>query len=702
MVTVMELSNFKHKLNQYKGELFCFFLWILVCLNEYIWLNINKYPQYWDAAGHFIDSIHMFHILNGGLFAYLDIIRDSTYYPPLVAFSGTPFYFLFGPSINVGTLGMNCTYLGILIFSVYGLGKNIKNVYTGILAAIIVISFPVIGELSKIFMIDIPLVALVSLSLYLLLKTELFSNKNFSIFFGISLGLGMLTKWTFVFFLLGPIIYFCVLIYRNNRTNTKNLHYICKNFLLSTIIGGLIASIWYLPHLKIIFELSSNAGINTFEPNYFIITVWMASLYFTFLFLIMTGYLLYAKKTDHKICLLLLSVIIPFIILSLQSNRDARFIAPILPAMALIISIGIFSLKNSSVRRGIIIISILFTLVLFTSTSYGTASIPYHNELGLDRSINIGQNQIPIFGTVKSLTRSPNSDNWKEKEIYDTLLQDAGRKQVSICVIPESGVIIGPLWYNAYIDNWSFSLYEGGYDPYSFFNCEYVLTLKDRNGSWGPEDSRHIYKKAMFAQDLFERYSENFVLMNTISLPDNSDLLIYKKQINGDNVSDISHPFNVTFSDKIRFLGYDLTEVGTNKTEELELIGRITNTYKITYYWKCIGSMDKNYKIFVHFTDNRGNIIFGQDHDPVYGMYPISQWIPGNIYEESYFVSSPPNTPAGNYSMGIGLYTLSGEKLVPDNEQKDRYDMDRVPIGNFLVIYNQTEVYKNMPDYLKN
>jgi len=697
----MGLNEIIHKLNNNIGTVFCFFLWILVSLNEYIWLNINKYPQYWDAAGHFIESIRMFHILNKGLFAYPDIIRDATYYPPLVTLSGTPFYYFFGPSINIGTWGMNCIFLGILIFSIYSLGKNIKNVKTGILSAIIVVSFPFIGESSKIFMLDVPLVALVSLSLYLLLKTELFSNRNFSIFFGISLGLGMLTKWTFALFLAGPLLYYSILVYQNGRLDKNNLIYSGKNFLLSTVIGGLIAGIWYLPHLKIIFELFSNAGIETFEPNYFIITIWMASLYFTLLFLIMNCYLLYAKRIDQKIFTLLLSMIIPFIILSLQSNRDARFLSPILPAMALIISIGIFSLKNVTLKRVILFLSILFALALFISSSYGTPSIPFYKELGLVTSINIGSDKIPLFGTTYNLIRIPNSDNWKELEIYDTLVQDSEKNMVSIGVIPESGVIIGPLIYNAYIDNWSFNLYEGGYDPYSFFNCQYVLTFKDRKGYWGPDDSRHIYEKGMFAQDLFDKYSENFVLMKTISLPDDSDLLIYKKQMNGDNVSNISHPFNITFSDKIRFLGYNMERVNTNTTKELELIGRITNTYKITYYWKCLEPMDKNYMIFVHFIDNKGNIIFGQDHNPVYGTYPTSDWIPGTIYQESYFVSPSGNVPDGTYSMGIGFYTTSGEKLVPDNGQKDRYDGNRVLIGNFSVINNQTDFYKKMPDYLK-
>jgi hypothetical protein len=82
-------------------------------------------------------------------------------------------------------------------------------------------------------------------------------------------------------------------------------------------------------------------------------------------------------------------------------------------------------------------------------------------------------------------------------------------------------------------------------------------------------------------------------------------------------------------------------------------------------------------------------------------MYPTSAWTPGNIYQESYFVSPPADVPEGNYSIGIGLYTVSGEQLVPDNKIKDHYAINRVPIGTFSVINNQTETYRKMPDYLK-
>ena len=118
----------------------------------------------------------------------------------------------------------------------------------------------------------------------------------------------------------------------------------------------------------------------------------------------------------------------------------------------------------------------------------------------------------------------------------------------------------------------------------------------------------------MYSQDLFEQNINDFILIKTISLPD-SDLLIYKKLINLEpDLGNISYIFNATFSGKIEFRGYDIEKVDTNSTKELELIGRITNTIKITYYWKCIEKIDGNYKISVHFKDDDGNIIFGQDH----------------------------------------------------------------------------------------
>jgi len=49
---------------------------------------------------------------------------------------------------------------------------------------------------------------MVALSVYLLIRTDYFGNKKYSALFGLSVGLGMLTKWTYFIFLGGLFLFY--------------------------------------------------------------------------------------------------------------------------------------------------------------------------------------------------------------------------------------------------------------------------------------------------------------------------------------------------------------------------------------------------------------------------------------------------------------------------------------------------------------
>lgn len=87
------------------------------------------------------------------------------------------------------------------------------------IACILILSFPIILRNSVIYMIDLPLTAMVSLCIYTIIKSDYFKNRIFSIISGVSFGLGMLTKWTFLFFIFGPVCYLIIkAVFLNNSS----------------------------------------------------------------------------------------------------------------------------------------------------------------------------------------------------------------------------------------------------------------------------------------------------------------------------------------------------------------------------------------------------------------------------------------------------------------------------------------------------
>ncbi len=103
-------------------------------------------------------------------------------------------------------------------------------------------------------------------------------------------------------------------------------------------------------------------------------------------------------------------------------------------------------------------------------------------------------------------------------------------------------------------------------------------------------------------------------------------------------------------NNKIEFLGYSIDR------EEVKPGDKFT----IDYFWQCLDGMKKDYHIFVHFI--RGNEIFQNDHRPLDGENPTSQWIRGEVIRESYEVKVPEDVKPGIFNICMGFWDAEGNK----------------------------------------
>ena len=177
------------------------------------WLAANVTLLGWDVPSHLGTSF-----IYDGL---LDPFTPKTLFasvvwhpnrPPLFFLSAIPLYRLFGLSADVGIM-VNVLYLAVLFGSVYGIGRRLGGRGAGLLAAFVVATLPMIYAMSRTFYLELALAAMVSLSVYLLLASERFEDRTASLLFGLSFGLGLLTKRTYLVFMLAPL---CLVAVRSN------------------------------------------------------------------------------------------------------------------------------------------------------------------------------------------------------------------------------------------------------------------------------------------------------------------------------------------------------------------------------------------------------------------------------------------------------------------------------------------------------
>ena len=124
--------------------------------------------------------------------------------------------------------------------------------------------------------------------------------------------------------------------------------------------------------------------------------------------------------------------------------------------------------------------------------------------------------------------------------------------------------------------------------------------------------------------------------------------------------ADPQQPSTARFGDGIALLGHDLS---------------VGDPPALTLYWQSLASVAEDYDAFVHVVNAAGEIVAQVDREPVGGLAPTSQWQPGDIIRDPLSIALPPDLPAGEYAVRVGLYvretgerlTVSGENVIADS-----------------------------------
>ena len=72
--------------------------------------------------------------------------------------------------------------------------------------------------------------------------------------------------------------------------------------------------------------------------------------------------------------------------------------------------------------------------------------------------------------------------------------------------------------------------------------------------------------------------------------------------------------------------------------------------------WRAVGPVARDYTVFVHLLDGQQRLVAQRDSPPLDGHYPTSIWQPGERVADEVSLAVPPDLPAGDYYLEIGLY----------------------------------------------
>ena len=98
---------------------------------------------------------------------------------------------------------------------------------------------------------------------------------------------------------------------------------------------------------------------------------------------------------------------------------------------------------------------------------------------------------------------------------------------------------------------------------------------------------------------------------------------------------------------------------------------------ELVLFWQALAEMEADYTISVHLLDADGETLVNADHRP---SRPTREWQPGQIIPDRVRWALPPDLPAGDYWIAVGLYDASDPALPRLSLDDDSGDQVILPI----------------------
>jgi len=211
--------------------IFLFFLILLFTINNYHFIENDQSPLPSDSGVlHLPRTFTTYKSIENRKTAGL--LRFD--YPPLVYIVTYVFIKIFGLSLKTALWSIY-PFPVLLIIMFFVIGNHFGGKFGGVASALIGTANCYFINFSHLYMLDVPHAAVVALAFYFLIKSETFEKPVYSYLFGVAMGLSLLTRFTSVFFIVGPLLVLIVFLAFQG----------IREFLITLITGGCLGGMLF-------------------------------------------------------------------------------------------------------------------------------------------------------------------------------------------------------------------------------------------------------------------------------------------------------------------------------------------------------------------------------------------------------------------------------------------------------------------------
>jgi len=399
-------------------------LFAALCVVVTVWASIDRHPPEWDYANHLERALECHRTLaNSAADRFGEIMGASAFYPPLAICAAGALYFAF-PVTTLTALAVMLLFLGVAMFSVYGIGRIVADPTTGLLAAFFVGTAPFVVYSLLNFQLDLPLMAMVALALNALIRTERFSRPGWTAALGLVWGLGLLTKPTFPVYALAPLLWTA------GQAAWSGGRWRRFGWLgLAGAIAVVVALPWYRSRLLGLPLQFMNRSFKFAEQEGHAPTLSSVALlfyptnfptHFGFLAaLCFVGGLLALRRFRAHRAVLWIAALAPFVLITLIRNKNPRYSLPALAAAAVVAALGARALPLL-LRRFAVGACVVAAALQVSMTAFGVPALP----------------PMPGQPIPYVIAYPPSRADWQHARILEDIARESGGRPVRVSVVP--------------------------------------------------------------------------------------------------------------------------------------------------------------------------------------------------------------------------------------------------------------------------
>jgi len=340
-------------------------LWGVAMAGAIAWVVLDQGVPAWDPAEHLSFAMNHWWLLTHSNWlspeGWRQLWMISPKYPPMFYLVTAGVHTVLGPGADQAMFA-NALFALVLMVATYAVGRHLFSAPVGLLAAALCLLMPRLQQLGLDYQLDYPLTALVMVAFACLTRwrdAKGVAQWGWMVAFGVGFGLALMTKQAALLFLLGPIAW-VVLASLGQRHWGRVLQ-----LLVSAIVTICIMVPWLSVNWVFQFSIVGNTNVQSAQaegdPLLNTLGAWTyywrdlpAAVSWPLLLVPLVGLAFMAADwwrtgrsplslngTPSGRVWLLVYIASAYLLWSLILNKDPRYIAPYLPALAIFLAWGL-------------------------------------------------------------------------------------------------------------------------------------------------------------------------------------------------------------------------------------------------------------------------------------------------------------------------------------------------------------------------